>query len=285
MENQKQELHPKNKHHGRYEFSTLISVCPELATLVKKNKFNIESIDFSNPHAVKILNKALLKYYYDVEWDLPDTYLCPPIPGRADYIHYLADLLPDQKEKVTIIDVGVGANCIYPLLGNKVYGWKFIGLDIDAKAVAHAEELVRLNHLSEQIEIRLQKHPQDIFKGVIQSSDLIDITMCNPPFHVSLKQARVGTERKWKNLKIKTKVLNFGGHGSELWCPGGEVGFITRMIKESVEVKSKWFTTLVSKMANLPAIYEELKKVSAKEIKTIDMGQGQKKSRIVAWYF
>jgi 23S rRNA (adenine1618-N6)-methyltransferase len=54
----------------------------------------------------------------------PANYLCPPIPAVADYLHYLADLLADGSGgvprgiKVRALDVGVGANCIYPLLGH-----------------------------------------------------------------------------------------------------------------------------------------------------------------------
>ena len=82
-------------------------------------------------------------------------------------------------------------------------------------------------------------------------------------------------------------VLNFGGKNNELWTKGGERQFIKNMIQESKDfAKSvKWFSTLVSKKANLNAIYDALQKVKAKEVKTIPMGQGQKISRIVAWTF
>ncbi len=106
-----------------------------------------------------------------------------------------------------------------------------------------------------------------------------------PPFHASLREAKAGTTRKWKNLKVETKSLNFGGHGSELWYPGGEIAFIKQMIKESVHVKCRWFTTLVSKSCSLPSIYKSLDAVNPTEVRTIDMGQGQKKSRIVAWTY
>jgi 23S rRNA (adenine1618-N6)-methyltransferase len=82
-------------------------------------------------------------------------------------------------------------------------------------------------------------------------------------------------------------LLNFSGQNSELWCKGGELGFITQMIYESVKypMQCLWFTTLVSKKENLKNIYKLLSKVGTAEIKTIDMAQGQKISRIVAWTF
>lgn len=285
------ELHSRNKHRGSYDFNLLIACCPDLAQFVII-KYGIQTINFTNPLAVKTLNQALLKFFYNLIWDLPKNYLCPPIPGRADYIHHLADLLSvankgviPKGEGVRILDIGVGANCIYPLLGCKEYGWSFVGTDIDAQSLKLANEIISKNQLNHLIELRHQKSSLSIFKGVIKENESFDCTMCNPPFHHSMQAARKGTEQKWKNLGIKSNGLNFGGQGNELCCPGGEVAFICRMIEESVLVKSRWFTTLVSKAENLPAIYKCLKKMGALEVKTINMSQGQKKSRIVAWSF
>jgi hypothetical protein len=38
---------------------------------------DIETIDFSDPYAVKALNKSLLTSYYNIKnWDIPEFYLC-----------------------------------------------------------------------------------------------------------------------------------------------------------------------------------------------------------------
>lgn len=287
MEPLKTNLHPKNRHRGLYDFQNLKKACPDLEKFITVNKYGNESIDFGNPLAVKALNQSILKFFYDLTWDIPQDFLCPPIPSRADYIHYVADLLQTPRnEKTWILDIGVGANCIYPLIGHREYGWNFIGTDIDPLAVSVANDIVKKNGLTEVIEIRLQKSRFHIFDGVIKNDDpIIDVSMCNPPFHSSCKEAQAGTNRKWKNLNIKTRQLNFGGKANELWCPGGEEAFITQMIKESIHVRCRWFTTLVSKASSLPAIYAELEQVKAKMVKTIEMSQGNKKSRIVAWTF
>ena len=298
-------LHPRNKHRGRYDFNQLIQVSPELARFVKLNAFNDASIDFSNAQAVKALNHALLKQYYDIsDWDIPAQYLCPPIPGRADYLHYIADLLGTTNagviphgECVRVLDIGVGANAIYPLIGNREYGWHFVGTDIDSIALANAQRTLNANGgLSAAIELRLQASPLAIFKGVVGQDETFDLTLCNPPFHASLDEARAGTQRKWQNLgkgqgrgraQDQAAVLNFGGQGAELYCEGGEEAFVSRMVNESAYFAKKclWFTTLISKATSLPSVYRSLKKVNALEVKTIDMTQGQKKSRVVAWTF
>ena len=135
----KLKLHPRNKHRQGYNFKQLTKTCPDVAPFVQINKYGTESIDFSNAMAVKLLNKALLiEYYGIVNWQIPPNYLVPPIPGRADYIHHIADVLSDQMKqkiprgpKIKCLDIGVGANCIYPILGTQEYGWSFIGADID----------------------------------------------------------------------------------------------------------------------------------------------------------
>lgn len=294
-------LHPRNLHRNRYDFEKLISNCPELKAFVAINKHGIETIDFSDPNAVKTLNSALLKTYYDIQnWDIPKNYLCPPIPGRADYIHYIADLLAESNNNeipktptVLGLDVGTGSNLIYPILGNSIYNWSFVGTDIDKKAIENCSKIIEANpKLIDSISLQQQMESRFIFKNIITPEDRFTFTMCNPPFHASAEEANKSASRKVTNLNPKERkntnpVLNFGGQNAELWCNGGEIGFITQMIYESAKYASQvlWFTTLVSKKENLSSIYKTLQKVNAVSVKTIDMAQGQKTSRIVAWSF
>lgn len=291
---EKSGLHPRNKNRFPYQFDELVKTLPELAKFKHLNKFGSESIDFANPKAVLTLNKALLKHFYSISfWEIPDGYLCPPIPGRADYIHHLADLLGDSKPnpRRKLLDIGTGANVIYPLLGFKEYGWNFVGSDIDSIAISNAQHSLDSNSISSNsIELRLQKDSKHYFKHVIKSDEFFDATLCNPPFHESIEQALKGTTRKWKNVgkgRIKENTLNFGGQSNELWCAGGEFQFIKGMILESKLVAKQvgWFTCLVSKKSNLPSIYALFDEIEPKEIKTIEMSQGQKTSRFVAWRF
>ena len=292
-------LHPRNKHRERYDFKKLINSCPELAQFCYLNIFNDESIDFFNPEAVKMLNKALLIHYYDIDnWNIPQNYLCPPIPGRADYIHHIADLLGSNNNgkiptgnKIKCLDIGVGANCVYPIIGSKEYGWSFIGSDIDPISIESANKIIELNpFLKGKVELRLQNNPKDIYYGIIQKDELIDLSICNPPFHASFEEAQSGTLRKLNNLtnkKITKPILNFGGQNSELWCEGGEERFVRDMIRQSKQFSAAcfWFSSLISKQSNLKGVYEALKKAEAFEVKTIPMGQGNKRSRIIAWTF
>ena len=296
---EKKNLHPRNQHRLGYDFDSLIQILPELKNFVGINEHQIQTLDFSNPDAVKALNKALLLAYYDIQfWEIPSTFLCPPIPGRVDYIHYLADLLAQSNngvipkgESVQGLDIGIGANCIYPILGNAVYGWSFVGTDIDEKAIQNCKKIIEKNpKLIDAISLQLQTEPRFIFKNIMESEDKFAFTICNPPFHNSKEEATKVALRKVNNLstnKTTTPTLNFGGQNAELWCPGGELGFITQMIYESAKypMHCLWYTTLVSKQAHLNSLYKTLNKVNAANISTIDMAQGQKTSRILAWTF
>lgn len=295
----KASLHPRNKHRERYDFKTLKAACPELAPFVSLNKFQDESINFSDPDAVLMLNRAILKHFYAVEqWSIPQGFLCPPVPGRADYIHYIADVLASGNEtiiplgdKIKCLDIGVGANCIYPIIGHNEYGWTFVGSDIEIPSLDSAKAIVANNStLKDAIELRLQANAYDFFKGIIKEDEHYDITICNPPFHSSLEEAQAGSLRKLSSLnkkEVNEVVLNFGGSAKELYCNGGEERFVSNMIKQSKVFSESclWFTTLVSKQENLRTFRKALKAVSAIEIKTIPMAQGTKVSRLLAWTF
>ncbi|MBU2925779.1 23S rRNA (adenine(1618)-N(6))-methyltransferase RlmF [Colwellia sp. 1_MG-2023] len=303
-------LHPRNKHRHGYDFATLKKVHTPLSAFIIKNPYNQQdTIDFSNTDAVKALNLALLKKHYQIDhWDFPQGYLCPPIPGRVDYIHYLADLLKESKaliaeknkaisSKISVLDIGTGATCIYPMLGASEYNWSFVASDIDPVSIKAANANVNANpKIKQQINCRLQNNSTKIFEGIIKPNEFYHVTLCNPPFHKSLTDAATGTNRKWKNLnkgktagkkEHKVDTLNFGGQKAELWCQGGELAFIRQMIKESIVFQNQvlWFTCLVSNKDHLSKIKLSLKKAKASEIKVFNMAQGQKVSRFIAWRF
>lgn len=295
---EKKGFHPRNKHIFGYDFEKLISTTPTLKEFVTVNKYGNESIDFSNPKAVKALNQALLKTHYNIDfWDIPEGFLCPPIPGRAEYIHHIADVLSEvygeipTGKKIKVLDIGTGSNCIYPIIGTNEYGWQFVGSEIDSQAIKCADKIVQSNpSLKDLVELRMQSSKRNVFKNLINEGEFFDMTMCNPPFHSSKAEATKGTIRKIKNLKNEITIkptLNFGGVNNELWCEGGELAFITNMIYESVHFKTQslWFSTLVSKKENLKSIYKLLNKVGTVEVKTIDLSQGNKISRLVFWSF
>lgn len=291
-------LHPRNIHQGNYDFSSLQQVYPELQPFVHRNTYQKWTIDFANPAAVLALNTALLKQHYQVgPWSVPPGYLCPPVPGRADYIHYVADLLGQTNgnkvpkgPQVRCLDLGTGASIIYPIIGIRCYGWSFLATEIDEKALAFAKKnQAATPFLEAHLQIVQQKDRHLFFKNILSTQDYIDLVVCNPPFYESAAQASEATTRKQRNLNQPPDPnrRNFGGQAHELWCPGGEQAFISKMIRESVAFAKNicWFTTLVAKERHLTQLQKELEQAKALSVKVIPMGQGSKRSRILAWTF
>ncbi|MCF7973528.1 MAG: 23S rRNA (adenine(1618)-N(6))-methyltransferase RlmF [Phycisphaerae bacterium] len=294
-------LHPRNPHNGRYNLKALCESCPELKRHIQPNPKGDNTIDFSDARAVLCLNKALLAHYYHVtNWQIPAGYLCPPIPGRADYIHYAADLLCECDQgtcptgrKVTVLDIGTGANCIYPIIGSQSYGWQFVATEIDPVSIKTASLIVQSNAcLNKLIKVAQQTDRKAIFKGILKDKDRFDLTLCNPPFHASMAEVKTSNQRKWRNLNHgkpgkAPANLNFGGQKAELWCPGGEIVFIKNMAKESVDCAEQvcWFTSLVSQGDHIRPLKKLLTRLDAKQIEVIKMRQGQKISRFIAWSF
>lgn len=285
MSNKVKQLHKKNIHNKGYDFKLLKEKYPKINSFVVE-KHGKETIDFSNPVAVKEFNKALLFSYYNISyWNFSDENLCPPIPGRVDYIHHLADLISEEK-KVKVLDIGTGATCIYPLLGKAIYNWQFVASDIDADSLKNAQKIIDKNNFKDDIVLRFQKDENHILKGIIFENDAFTITMCNPPFYKSEEEARGANRRKSRNLG-NNAVRNFSGNSNELWYVGGEKAFLHTYLYESslMPKASIWFTSLVSKKENVESLQNSFKKLGGKTFKVIPMNQGNKVTRIVCWQF
>ncbi|WP_370292504.1 23S rRNA (adenine(1618)-N(6))-methyltransferase RlmF [Thalassolituus sp.] len=290
-------LHPRNKHKNGYSFPQLGKSHPPLNAHLRDNGHGASGIDFSDASAVTALNTALLADSYNIKgWSIPEGALCPPIPGRVDYIHYVADLVAETTSAKTIrmLDVGTGANGIYPLLASSVYGWQCVGADISPDSLANVKAVLKNNpELQPLCELRLQPDKHVVFSNIIQPDEYFDVTVCNPPFHASADEARASAVRKASGLarnrgdKAADTSLNFGGMENELWCNGGEALFLKKMAKESLLFARQvgWFTSLVSKSDTLKPLKKQLTKLKATDIREIEMVQGKKITRIIAWTF
>ena len=279
-------MHVKNPFAKDYDFDQLIQHYSELEQFVFTNQYGNKTIKFANPKAVKALNTALLKTHYGITWDIPDTNLCPPIPGRLDYLLYIADFFPTKK--IHLLDIGTGANLIYPILGTMHFNWQCTASEVNLDSLKNAQSIINKNSSLKNIELRHQPSKNKIFENVIQQDDEFDVVVCNPPFHKNKKDALAKNLRKVRNLKLEEKDnLNFGGLSNELWYKGGEEAFVKKMASESIDFKNQvhWFTALVSKKENLKNIKRAINKTLPSEVKVINMNQGNKQSRFVAWTF
>jgi len=284
-------MHPNNRFREDYDFTKLVKLEPALQSFLKKTKSGKTSMDYSHAMAVKLLNKALLHQHYEIAfWDIPEGYLCPPIPSRLDYLLHVADLVeyPNGMKSMVLLDVGTGANCIYPILAVQEFGWKVVGTEVDPKALRVAQAIVKANQsLKRKVSIRYQADSKAIFAGVTAPEEYFDVCVCNPPFYQSAAEAKANTDRKNRGLQRGGAPRNFGGREHELWTHGGEKAFALRMIKESEQWPRlcRWFTILVAKQKHETPVVQALKRAKVKRVEIIPLSQGNKKGRIVAWRF
>lgn len=288
-------FHLRNKHQGQYDLEQLLLACPELQPYLITKKDGQQSLDFGQAATVYWLNKALLKTQYKVlDWTLPEGALCPPVPSRVDYLHHLADLIseetgvPPKGKKTKILDIGTGASCIYPLLGAAAYGWSFVGADSTAASIQWAHRyLVEHSRWRNLIELRWQAESSNILKGIIKKKDKFAATICNPPFYSSAKEALAQQQRKWQKVHPNQPSPNFGGQANELYCVGGEVAFIQKMIVESQPFQHQvgWFTSLVAQEKHVAPLEKALKKAKVARREIIALEHGNKKSRVLCWRY
>ena len=280
-------MHPENPFAKDYDFDFLVQHSPDLKKFVFVNEYGNQTITFGDKQAVKALNRALLKAYYGLDhWDIPEHNLCPPIPGRLDYLLHVAELIP--KTKLSLLDIGTGANLIYPILATCHFNWQCTASEVDLDALKNAQEIIDSNKVLQKIALRRQRFKSSILEHIIQPGDNFDVVVCNPPFFKNRTDAEQQNQRKVRNLQLEGgERLNFGGLANELWYKGGEEAFIKKMAGESVLFKDQvhWFSSLVSQKENLKNIKRAINKTDPAEVKVIEMEQGNKKSRFVAWNY
>jgi len=281
------------KTQNRYNLEQLSKTHPALSSYIIDGKSGT-TIDFGNADAVKALNTALLISDYGLtSYDLPDGYLVPGVTGRRKYIDQVATLLmsKDRKKhnlkKRVIADIGVGANCIYPIIGHKAYGWKFVGVDNNQEAVNTALGIITANDLSESIGLRFQSDENQIIEGWITEDDYFDSMVCNPPFYDSNLEADQHIQRKSSGLKLSKVSRSFAGKPHELIAEGGELGFVSRYIEESKQFGAQVYsyTCLISSAVNLPTLENLLKELECTERRVLITSTSNKASRVLVWSF
>lgn len=279
-------MHPKNPFFKDYDFELLIQHYAPLNEFVFVNTYGSTTIKFGDKQAIKALNTGLLKAHYGIDWDIPEHNLCPPIPGRLDYLLHISDLF--VKHKIRMLDIGTGANLIYPILASCHLKWECAATEVDRDSLRNALEIINKNSCLKGIDLRPQPYKNNILENVIKPDDIFDVVVCNPPFFKNRHDAQAKNLRKTKNLGLDEKEsLNFGGHSNELWYKGGEEAFIKKMIGESVGFIEQvhWFTVLVSQIEHLKNIKRAVNKTNPAEVRVVPMALGNKKSRFIAWRY
>ncbi|UNI20486.1 23S rRNA (adenine(1618)-N(6))-methyltransferase [Purpureocillium takamizusanense] len=234
------------------------------------------------------LTKTLLKLDFGIKLELPDDRLCPPVPNRHNYILWLKDLLDTSSysppgQKLVGLDVGTGASCIYPLLGCTQRPWSFIATDTDAESTSWARKNVELNDLAARITV---SH-RDPSSPLLPLDDLgltsLDFCMTNPPFYASEKDMLASAA-----LKARPPRTACTGSPAEMVTPGGEVGFVSRLVDESLALRDRvrWYTAMLGFLSSVADVVARLRDSGVDNFAVTEFVQGNKTRRwAVAWSF
>lgn len=228
------------------------------------------------------MTKAILKEEFGIDVDFRDDRLCPTVPSRVQYLKIIHQVLEecsiDSYKEIQGLDIGTGAYAIYPILGNKMYGWKMMGIDIDTESINNAKKVIDDNQLKE---INLVENNPDLFFESVLRDHIFTFTMCNPPFFNS-------KDEMVQNSSFKEK-LDRGSviaSDNELITQGGEVKFVKRMIDQSVQCpKINWFSSLLGKKSSIDPLIVRLKEINNNNYFIKDFQLGNTKRWIIFWSF
>ena len=244
------------------DFLTLIKEFPELKKYILKQNEDNEGefqFDWSNNELSLLMDKSILNYYFDIKYyDIPKGFLIPPIPSRINYINLINSIITKLINDIDIkniigIDIGTGANIIYPILGYSIYKWKFICTEINKEAYNNAKLILQKNNLENNINIIKQNNKDNIFISILNRENKYIFSMCNPPYY------------NYENeIKLEDKKRDNEYNFDEIYYKNGEYGFFQRYFEESICYKNNVFlyTILIGKKINAENIYDKLSSYS-----------------------
>ncbi|ODO11849.1 hypothetical protein I350_00633 [Cryptococcus amylolentus CBS 6273] len=252
------------------DFARLASRYPSFAPFVTVSDAGIPCIDFKDPRALKELTHCLLKEDWTLDVQVRDDRICPPVlltHRRLDYIYHLLDIepsLPSSSSKsLRVLDIGTGATAIYPILLHRIRPLSHItATELDNTSYQHALQTLETNKIpASSITVVKAPSPNPILFPLLKAKDeeAWDFTMCNPPFFESAEEMQKGIDLKEEGAHAAPTAAD-----NELITRGGEVAFISSMIREStiIDKRCQWFTSLVGKYSSLEpliALFKELK--------------------------
>eukprot|EP00094_Tigriopus_californicus_P013092 TCALIF_12661-PA protein Name:"Similar to Mettl16 Methyltransferase-like protein 16 (Mus musculus)" AED:0.13 eAED:0.16 QI:0/0/0/0.8/0.5/0.8/5/0/596 len=296
-------MHPRNPFRARSDFAQLATKYPAFRSVSKCNLDGSVSVNFQDRESVRILSQTLLWDRLALDVQIPANSLVPTLPLRMNYLLWIQDMINENVEyfgskPIWGLDTGVGACSIYPLLGAQQFHWHFIGTEVDEASLHSAQQNIERNHLDPLIKLILTENAETtpfFATPVAQAPDShLHFTMCNPPFFEDPSKSPASedsSETTWPSReKAKSPREYPAGSEGEIQTSGGEVGFVARMIDESVEFQEQIaiFTCMVGHKANLDTLRKKLYAVRSQHaLKFIftEFCQGTRLRWGVAWTF
>lgn len=278
-------MHPRNIYKEKKpNFRELAVKYPEFRRHASQETSGKVTINFKEPDALRALSTALLKEDFGLDVNIPADRLVPTIPLRLNYIHWIEDILKTTwNDKIRGIDVGTGASCIYPLLGARMNGWKFLASEQDEKSTISARKNVEQNGLQHLIQVENVQIDSGLKELLPENDAAYDFCMCNPPFFGSQEEADGEFHRDGRSKPHAASTAN--ATESVTW--GGEFCFVNRLIKDSLQLREtiRVYTSMVGKKLNLTALKDELHNHKVPKVCSTEFCQGKTMRWGLAWSF
>lgn len=154
---------------------------------------------------------------------------------------------------------GVGASCIYPLLGCQARSsWRFFGTEIDDKNYQYANRNIVTNGLLSRVTLLKRQSVDPLLDFDQIPASQIDFVMCNPPFFSS-REDMLATYTN----KAKPPPTVCTGADVEMITEGGDEGFMLRIVDESLIWRTRclWYTCMAGKLQTVHAVVGRLKEL------------------------
>ncbi|KAH9966325.1 hypothetical protein BGW80DRAFT_1230306 [Lactifluus volemus] len=283
-------MHQRNAYKSPPDFESLSRIYPPLRPHIIRVSVNERpTIDFHDPTAQRRLTQALLFRDFNIQLEIPNDRLCPPVPNRLNYILWLQDIIshttsPESSTSIRGIDIGTGASAIYPLIACRLSpNWHFVATDIDSVSLLSAQSNIDSNGLSERITLIRADPTGPIMIPLIQDAAAsFDFCMCNPPFYASKEQLTYSSATK----ALSPNAICTGAE-VEMITPGGEEAFVSRMVSESITLgeRCRWYTSMLGKQSSVTALVTLLHDHSITNYALTELVQGQTRRWAIAWSF
>ncbi|KFM80235.1 Methyltransferase-like protein 16, partial [Stegodyphus mimosarum] len=276
-------MHERNIYKNRPNFGEIALEYPEFRKYAVPDERGKIHVDFSDPNALRLVTKLLLKKDFNLNVEIPPGFLIPTVPQRLNYILWIEDLLdilPPRDTEIRGVDIGTGPCAIFSLLGAKKNSWKFFATESSDEAIAWANSNIEANNMQSFIKVTKVRKDSILDEVLTQNDDIYDFCLCNPPFFEDVNEIRK------KNAHVKETIAKIAKK-DEIVAEGGEVAFVCKLISDSLIYKDRicLYTSMFGKKKSFLAIQKEIKLLKNVTFTTTEFCQGNTIRWGIAWTF
>ena len=268
--------HPRNPYKaGLGDLDALAETDTDFAAIAKRKENGKITTDWSDREYTRKLMKSVIKRDFGLDLQSPKGSLAPALTNKLNYLLWIEDLAKlNNIQDVQGIDIGSGAALYFAAIAVKHFNWSMLATESNQEDYEMALQNLKYNSLESKLKVVKTDMHSELFKIGEHS---YFFSLCNPPFY------EVNEERRERE-----DIEEPTGRHHEIATDGGEVEFVAKMIKESIEIqdKVKVFSSLIGHKRNVQVLKDLLATVQAVQATTVtELCQGRTMRWVLAWTF